>query len=81
MIKLRKRPTALGTTQAEWAAVADVSQPRVSDLLRAKIDRFSVDTLIAYFGKTGGEVRITVRTKNQGAKRCVLLQRHHVAEL
>lgn len=64
MIKLRKRLLTLGTTQAEWAAAIGVSQPRISDLLRAKIDRFSVDTLIAYLGKTGAEVRITVRTKN-----------------
>ncbi|MEP6780328.1 MAG: helix-turn-helix transcriptional regulator [Gemmatimonadaceae bacterium] len=67
MIKLRKRLATLGTTQAEWAAVLGVSQPRISDLLRAKIDRFSVDTLISYLGKTGAEVRITVRTKNQAA--------------
>ena len=67
MIKLRKRLATLGTTQAEWATVLGVSQPRISDLLRAKIDRFSVDTLISYLGKTGAEVRITVRTKNHAA--------------
>ena len=65
MIKLRKRLATLGATQAEWAAVLGVSQPRISDLLRAKIDRFSVDTLISYLGKTGAEVRVTVRTKNR----------------
>ena len=67
MIKLRKRLATLGATQAEWAAVLGVSQPRISDLLRAKIDRFSVDTLISYLGKTGAEVRVTVRTKNRAA--------------
>ncbi|WP_373064188.1 XRE family transcriptional regulator [Gemmatimonas sp.] len=44
-----------------------VSQPRVSDLLRGKIERFSVDTLIAFLGKTAAEVRLTVRTKIQAA--------------
>ena len=67
MIKLRKRLATLGTTQAEWAAVLGVSQPRISDLLRAKIDRFSVDTLISYLGKTGAEVRVTVRTMRSTA--------------
>ena len=67
MIALRKRLTMFGTTQAEWAAVLDVSQPRISDLLRAKIDRFSVDTLIAYLGKTGAAVRVSVRTPKQAA--------------
>lgn len=67
IIKLRKRLATLGTTQAEWAAVLGVSQPRVSDLLRAKIDRFSVDTLITLLGRTGAEVRLTVRNRTQAA--------------
>lgn len=67
MSKLRKRLAMLGTTQAEWASVLGVSQPRVSVLLRGKIDRFSVDTLIAYLGKTGAEVRVTVRAKHRAA--------------
>ncbi|MGV3710246.1 MAG: helix-turn-helix domain-containing protein [Gemmatimonas sp.] len=67
MIKLRKRLSAMGTTQAEWAAVLGVSQPRISDLLRAKIDRFSVDTLIVYLGRTGVEVRVTVREKGRAS--------------
>lgn len=33
-------------TQRDVAAVLNVSQPRVSDLLRGKIDLFSVDTLV-----------------------------------
>lgn len=67
IIKLRKRLATLGTTQAEWAAVLGVSQPRVSDLLRAKIDRFSVDTLITLLCRTGAEVRLTVRNRTQAA--------------
>ena len=67
IVQLRKRLTLLGETQAEWAAILEVSQPRVSDLLRGKIERFSVDTLIAFLGKTGAEVRLTVRNKTQAA--------------
>ncbi len=67
IIKLRKRLATLGTTQAEWAAVLGVSQPRVSDLLRAKIDRLSVDTLITLRGRTGAEVRLTVRNRTEAA--------------
>lgn len=67
IIQLRKRLAALGKTQAEWADLLGVSQPRVSDLLRGKIERFSVDTLIAFLGKTGAEVRLTVRSKTAAA--------------
>jgi predicted XRE-type DNA-binding protein len=67
MIQLRKRLTTLDVTQAQAARLLDVSQPRVSDLLRGKIDRFSVDTLIKFLGKTGAEVRVTVRNKSRAA--------------
>ena len=67
IIQLRKRLSALGETQTEWAEILGVSQPRVSDLLRGKIERFSVDTLIAFLGKTGAEVRLTVRAKSHAA--------------
>ena len=33
-------------TQGDVAALFDVTQPRVSDLMRGKIDLFSVDTLV-----------------------------------
>lgn len=50
-----------GLSQARAAALLGVSQPRISDLARGKIDRFSVDTLIAMLGHAGAEVRVTVR--------------------
>jgi len=35
-----------GMTQGDAAALFGVTQPRVSDLMRGKINRFSLDTLI-----------------------------------
>lgn len=67
MIQLRKPLTALDVTRAQAARLLDVSQPRISDLLRGKIDRLSVDTLIKFLGKTGAEVRVTVRSKSSAA--------------
>ena len=67
MVQLRKRLNALGATQSQAARLLGVSQPRISDLMRGKIDRFSVDTLIKLLGKTGAEVRLTVRTKSRAA--------------
>ena len=67
MIALRKRLTAAGTTQVQAARLLGVAQPRVSDLYRGKIDRFSVDTLIKWLGKAGADVRVTVRSKARAA--------------
>lgn len=38
-------------TQAAAAELFDVSQPRVSDLVRGKIDQFSIDTLMTSYPK------------------------------
>ena len=51
-------PLARGLTQAQAAALLGVTQPRVSDLVRGKIDRFSVDILVAMLGHAGVDVRI-----------------------
>ena len=67
MIQLRKRLEALKVTQRHAARVLGVSQPRVSDLMRGRIDRFSVDMLIKLLGKAGVEVRLTVRAKSRAA--------------
>lgn len=67
MIQLRKRLTALGATQAQAARLLGVSQPRISDLMRGKIDRFSVDTLVKLLGMTGADVRVSVRNRSRAA--------------
>lgn len=47
-------------TQAAAAALFEVSQPRVSDLMRGKIDLFSIDTLVDMLARAG--VRVEIRT-------------------
>ena len=47
MIKLTKLLQARGLTQTQAATLFGVTQPRISDLTRGKIDRFSIDTLVA----------------------------------
>jgi predicted XRE-type DNA-binding protein len=47
-------------TQVAAAAVFEVSQPRVSDLMRGKIDLFSIDMLVDMLARAG--VRVEVRT-------------------
>jgi len=48
-------------TQAAAAKALGVAQPRVSDLMRGKIQLFSTDTLIAMLGRLGMQVRISVK--------------------
>ena len=60
MIRLSKLIDTRGLTQARAAALFGVTQPRISDLVRGKIDRFSIDTLIAMLGHAGVKVQIVV---------------------
>lgn len=61
MIELTKVVQSRHLTQAQAAAMFGVSQPRVSDLMRGRIDRFSVDTLVAMLESAGLRVKLVVR--------------------
>ena len=56
-----------GLTQADAAKVFGVTQPRVSDLVRGKIDRFSIDMLVVMLAKAGIRVTFTTRTRKRVA--------------
>ena len=58
MIKIEKLLKARGLTQAEAAKIMRVSQPRVSDLLRGRLDLFSTDALIDMLARLGVSVRL-----------------------
>ena len=47
-------------TQSSAAALFGVSQPRISDLVRAKIDLFSIDTLVEMLAKADVHVELRV---------------------
>lgn len=67
MIELTRLIQSRRLTQARAAALLGVSQPRISDLMRGKIDRFSVDTLVAMLGHAGIQVRLTLRPRSRAA--------------
>jgi len=62
MIELTKLIEAQELTQAATAKLLGVTQPRVSDLMRGKIDRFSVDSLIEMLGHAGACVSVVAVT-------------------
>jgi predicted XRE-type DNA-binding protein len=67
MIELTKLIEAQELTQTAAAELLGVTQPRVSDLMRGKIDRFSVDTLIEMLGHAGACVSFIVTQRSQVA--------------
>jgi predicted XRE-type DNA-binding protein len=61
MIQVQKRIAAGGYRQADVAKMLSITQPRVSDLLRGRIDLFSTDTLIDILARLGVSVRLTLK--------------------
>src|SRR3990172_6152570 len=60
MAHLRKVIEGRRLTQRQAAALLGVTQPRVSDLARGKIERFSIDALVAMLASAGVRVQIAV---------------------
>lgn len=67
MIQLRKALQARGLRQGDVAKLLHVSQPRVSALMKGRIDLFSVDTLIDMLARLGFRVRVAL-TKSRHRK-------------
>ena len=61
MIALRDFIETEGLTQSEAAARLKVTQPRVSDLTRGKITRFSLDALVNMLVDAGLEVDLRIK--------------------
>ncbi|WP_050452222.1 helix-turn-helix domain-containing protein [Candidatus Burkholderia verschuerenii] len=53
MASLRQAIESRGWTQAQAAESLGISQPRVSDLMRGKWDRFSLDMLLSLAVRAG----------------------------
>lgn len=60
MIRVQEIVRALPGSQASIAPRLGISQPRVSDLLRGKLNLFSLDSLTQMLTRLGAQVRITV---------------------
>ena len=58
MVTLRKLITARGWTQAQAAEELGVTQSRVSDLVRSKHEKFSLDMLVTLLARAGRTVKL-----------------------
>ena len=68
MIEIQKIIASRRLKQKAVARILRVSQPRVSDLLRGRIDLFSTDALIDMLGRLGARVRLTVKAGRRSLK-------------
>jgi len=67
MIQISKIIRSRRLTQVQAAALFGITQPRVSDLIRGKLERFSIDTLVAMLGHAGVQVQFTLGRKSKVA--------------
>jgi len=68
MIEVQKIIASRKLKQNAAAKLLRVSQPRVSDLLRGRIDLFSTDALIDMLTRLGARVRLTVKSGRRNLK-------------
>jgi predicted XRE-type DNA-binding protein len=61
LIQLQKLIAASSLKQAEVGRLLRVTQPRLSDVLRGRIDVFSTDSLIDMLARLGVRVRLVIR--------------------
>ena len=61
LIQVQKAIASKGLKPAEAAKVLRVTQPRISDLLRGRIDLFSTDALIDMLARLGVGVPLVVK--------------------
>lgn len=58
MAQLREHIVRAGLTQAQAAELFGVTQPRISDLMRGKINLFALDTLVNMAATAGWHVEM-----------------------
>lgn len=61
LIQVQKLIASRRLKQSEAAVLLQISQPRVSDLIRGRIDLFSTDALIDMLARLGVRVRLAVK--------------------
>ena len=61
MIALKAHMERVGLSQSEAAKIFGVTQPRVSDLVRGKINLFGLDALVNMAAAAGLHVEMTVQ--------------------
>jgi predicted XRE-type DNA-binding protein len=61
MIELRELVRSRGWAQEEAAGHLGMTQPRLNDLLRGRIDKFSLDALVLLAARAGLAVQLQIK--------------------
>lgn len=61
MTRIERYVKAGGRSQKDAAAQLGVTQPRLNDLLKGKIEKFSLDALVNMLGHAGMRVELSVK--------------------
>jgi predicted XRE-type DNA-binding protein len=61
MMNLKNHIARAGLSQAEAAKLLNITQPRVSDLMRGKINLFGIDALVNMAAAAGMCVEVSLR--------------------
>ncbi len=67
MMTLRRMIREKGLRQHQVAKLLETTQPRVSDLMNGKIDRFSIDTLVNMLSIMGVQIRLDLESTDNGS--------------
>ena len=68
LIQLQKAIASRGLTQTKAAKILRVTQPRVSDVLRGRLDLFSTDSVIDMLARLGVHVRFVLKSSRRRLK-------------
>ena len=67
-IKIGQIITRRGLSQVKAAAVLGVDQPKVSAVVRGRLEKFSIERLCEFLTRLGCDVNIQVRERNKSAR-------------
>ncbi len=68
MVEVGRVIKARKLTQSAAAKLFGVTQPRISDLVRGKIDLFSIDSLVSMLGRAGMRVELSLARVSRGRR-------------
>lgn len=60
-VSIAQRLDDLALSQSEIAKRYDIDQPKLSKIVRGKLDGFTIDRLVSFVEKLGGRVSISIK--------------------
>ena len=67
-VAIQNEVTARNWSQAEAAEVLGINQPKVSALLKFRLEGFSVERLMLFLTALGNDIEITIKPRRRGQK-------------